>query len=662
VDAFEISQDDDGAYRVGWGEPDWFGPIRAHVGDGIEASVDVRDDRPLAVLTLTATQDLRGIGTGNFAAPSNYWSFATSERAAGGVAEGATGFGFQYCEFAMPTVTDASLQGWFLFPARPSLVLPMMLIAPDHRTILVAPLNSFHEQVMAVEGGLRCGWHGDLDVVPAGFKTELALWGAASPRAALHEWGAELLRTYRTVRPGRYDDDLGRAPSYWTDNGAAYWYKTEPGLSVSETLVGTVEDLRARGVPFSTVQLDSWWYPHQTLRPFNTAEWVVPPSGLMRWEPRDDILPDGIGALGEALGTPPLTAHCRHLSSASPHVDEFDCWIDGERAHPTGPDLYERWLDQCVEWGVETFEHDWLIECFLGVRGLRAEPGRARAWQEGIDHAAGRRDRTLQWCMPSPADICQTVTLANVTSIRTSGDHGYIVSSGYLWAWFLYTNAFAGALGLRPYKDVFHSSSELAEVEALLSVLSTGPVGIGDPLGHADAAVVRRTCRADGVIVRPDTPVMATDAAFRKWATSRGQLLTGVATTGPWQYVVTLNCTDRDASGRVVPEVSAGSVVWDWRAQTIEVIEPGGGWDVSLESLDWDYRVVAPIVDGVAVIGDPAVYATAGDMRVHHVDAEAVTVLGPNETFDLVWWTEAEGVRRKTVTIGDTGWAEVPLS
>ncbi|HUR76311.1 MAG TPA: hypothetical protein VMZ22_00035 [Acidimicrobiales bacterium] len=635
----------------------WLGEISPHVTDGVVAAVEQHDDR-LTVLRLTATRDLQAVATGDFANPSNYWSFDT---AGGDAPEGSVGFGFQYCEFAMPTITDASLQGWFLFPARPSLVLPMMLIAPDDRTLLIAPLNSFHEQVGAVEDGVRIGWHGDLDVVAEGFTTELALWSAASPRAAFREWGLELQQRYRTARPGRYDDDLARHPSYWTDNGAAYWYKTAPGRSTTETLVDTVNDLRERDVPFSTVQLDSWWYPHQTLRPFNTDEWLVPPTGLMRWEPRDDVVPDGVVALRDALGSPPLAAHCRHVSSQSSYLDTFDCWVDGERAHPKGPELYERWLDQCVEWGVETFEHDWLIEAFLGVRGLREEPGRARAWQEGIDRAAGRRDITLQWCMPSPADICQTVTLANVTSIRTSGDHGYLVSAGYLWAWFLYTNVFAGALGLHPYKDVFHTQSEHAEVEALLSALSTGPVGIGDPLGRADASVVRRTCRADGVLVKPDTPVMAIDRAFRKWATRRGQLMTGTTGSGVVDYVVTLNCTDRDASGRVEPEITTRSAVWDWRAQTLEIVEPGGGWDLSLASLDWDYRVVAPIVDGVAVIGDPVLYATAGDMRVHHVDGDTVTVVGPNDAFDLVWWTERDGLQQQRVEIGDVGWAEVKL-
>ncbi|MEY2469993.1 MAG: hypothetical protein QOF21_2691 [Actinomycetota bacterium] len=668
---FQIHHDDNGDMRVGWGdEPDWLGPISSQTVDGVDAIVSLTTDQPRVILRLEATRALAGVATGAFAEPSNYWTFGTSDRMAGGVPEGSIGFGFQYCEFAMPTITDASLQGWFLFPARPSLVFPMMLIAPDQRTMLIAPLDSFHEQVMAVEGGLRCGWHGDLDVVPAGFATEVAILGANSPREALNEWGAELMDIYGTVRPGRYADDLNRRPSYWTDNGAAYWYKTEPGVAVDDNLVAAVDDLRARGVPFSTVQLDSWWYPHATLRPFNTAEWVVPPSGLMEWAARADILPDGIGALADRLGRPTMTAHCRHLSSSSPYVDEFDSWIDGERAHPIGPALYERWLDQAVQWGVETFEHDWLIECFLGVRGLREEAGRAASWQEGVDHAAGERGMTLQWCMPSPADLCQTVTLDHVASVRTSGDHGYLVSAGYLWAWFLYTNVFADALGLRPYKDVFHADGQAeshSDVEGLLSALSTGPVGIGDGIGRADPAIVRRTCRADGLLVKPDTPIKAVNRGFTRWATRRNTLLSGTATThhgaGDWVYAVTLNCTDASATGRVELadlEVDGPVAVWDWREQTVEVLGADGGWDLALDSLGWDYRVVAPIIEGVAVIGDPALYATAGDMRIAAIEANGrVTVLGADESVELVVWSETGGVRRMTVDVPRRGWIEV---
>ena len=127
---------------------------------------------------------------------------------------------------------------------------------------------------------------------------------------------------------------------------------------------------------------------------------------------------------------------------------EIPTWIDGDYAAPSTPEAYERWLDQCVAWGVETLEHDWLVEVFFGVRDMRSEPGRATHWQEGIDAAARDRGITLQWCMGTPADFAQTTTLTQVTSVRTSGDHGYIATAGQLWAWFCTTNSLARSLDL----------------------------------------------------------------------------------------------------------------------------------------------------------------------------------------------------------------------
>src|SRR5205814_1192034 len=106
----------------------------------------------------------------------------------------------------------------------------------------------------------------------------------------------------------------------------------------------------------------------------------VPPSAMIAWEPRADVLPDGIESLRERLGSLPLVAHIRHLSSAAPITDTTPVHVDGPYAAPSTSDAYERWLDQCVTWGIETFEHDWLVEVYFGVRQLRAVPGRARAW------------------------------------------------------------------------------------------------------------------------------------------------------------------------------------------------------------------------------------------------------------------------------------------
>ena len=673
---------EDGAVRVELGTADWFGPGRFTIGgqpqpltvidhrddsvviDGgrVQLSIRAHADQPLVVFTIAALAAIDGLTTGSFATPSHGWpAFDPSARHADGLSDGSRGFGYQYTEFAWPTQSDASLANWRLLPFRPPVVEPLGVVAPDGRCVLLGPLNAFHDHVISVEDGIVCGWHGDLERVPAGFSTEIALIGDAGPRECLDRYGALVRARNGTRRPAHDADELGRRVSYWTDNGAAYWYRTEPGVDTTTTLRSTIDDLRDRSVPFGAVQLDSWWYPHEVVRPFNTDDWVVPPTGLIRWEPRDDVLPDGVGALRGALGGPPLVTHCRHLSSSSPYVDEHDCWVDGDRAHPKTSDLYERWLDQGREWGVATFEHDWLVESFLGVRGLRVEPGRARAWQEGIDRAAAARDMTLQWCMATPADFLQTTTLSALTSIRTSGDHGYLIGPGELWAWFLITNAFARSLGLRPYKDVFRSdladAEHHSEVEALLSALSTGPVGIGDPLGRTDRDIVLRTCRDDGVIVRPDVALAVVDDCFSQHPVARRVPLVAEAWTdhaaGRWVYAVTLNVSRANerldetitlsALGASAP--TSAVVCWDWRAGTATRLEPGDGWRIALDPLDWDLRLLAPVLpSGLAVIGDPTRYASAGGTRLASVEAVddgvRFTVLGAGELVTIVGWAD----------------------
>jgi hypothetical protein len=573
---------------------------------------------------------------------------------------------------------------------------------PGGSALVVAPVDRFHEQVIGLNGGtLRCGWHGDLEEVPAGFATELAFIGAPDLRSGIATWGRLLTGRAGTVRPGRWADALAEKVSYWTDNGAAYWYSTEPddgrGLAgdVASSIVAAVDDLRDRGVPIGSVQLDSWFYPHTELRPFDTDDWVVPPSPMVAWEPRDDVLPDGIAALRSRLGDPPLVAHIRHLSAAAPIAADVPVFADADTgvAVPATPEGYERWLDQCVAWGVATFEHDWMVEVFHQVRPLRSRPGRARAWQEGVDAAARERGITLQWCMATPADFAQTTTLSQVTSVRTCGDHGYIATPGQLWAWFCTTNALARALGLMPYKDVFRTDPDVAgdtgAPEALLSALSTGPVGLGDRVGRHDVDLVMATCRADGVLVKPDVPIAATSRSIAGNPAFNPTLL--VAEThsrhaaGRWSYVSAFHATPTDetvtgtvACAELGDSAPDGEVIcWDWRTGTATRLGGEAEFDVTLAREDWAHFVLAPVLDGdLAVIGDVTKFATAGDARIEIHDDPVepfglrVVAKGANETVRVTGWaatapesTDATvhfdagtGVWHLDVAVGRRGW------
>ena len=699
-----VSVDDTGTFRIGPDGADWLGPGRptAAVADGrVTATVEVDADRSWVVIALEALVDLDGLATGAFDRPSVGVEFTPTDRRVGDhpveqEAQPHRALAFQHCEFALPATAGADLDGFFLLPHRPPTGWPLLVSDHSGRTVMLAPLEDFHEQTIGLNGGtVRVGWHGDLERVPRGFRTELGVFTGPSARSCLETWGSLLQERAGTVRPGRWADELARRPSYWTDNGAAYWYRTEPGLDAASSIVAAVDDLRGRGVPLGAVQLDSWFYPHVESRPFDTDEWTVPPSAMVAWEPRDDVLPDGIPALRRRLGDPPLVAHIRHLSAQAPIASEVPVHLDGPYAAPATAEAYERWLDQCVAWGVETFEHDWLVEVFFGVRELRSEPGRARDWQEGIDRAASERGITLQWCMGTPADLARSTTLTQVTSVRTCGDHGYIATAGQLWAWFAVTNALARVLGLMPFKDVFRTDAEVAgangEPEALLSALSTGPVGLGDRVGRFDDAIVPRICRADGLLVKPDVPVAATSASMLANPAFNPTPLVAECHSdhpaGRWCYVVTMHCcpTDDPVDGVLdLADLDDGRpdgdvVLWDWRTRTAERVGPDHRRPIHLGREDWRYLVLAPLLDsGMAVIGDVEKFVTAGDsrVRVRAIDGGvSLVVLGAGEDVTVTGWSElpprsstapvvhdpVSGVWELTVAVPARGWTTVEV-
>ncbi|MBX3027009.1 hypothetical protein KF840_19045 [bacterium] len=700
-DGLVVRVDDDGAVRVGWGEPDWFGPGRLSLAgaaplqataltraDGADAlgafaavtlcwpptapvlrtALRVYRERPLAIFRLAAPEGIAGGASGPFAVPRVAWpAFQPLQRAVDGAPAGARTYGHQWAEFALPVFGDADGGGFLFAPHRPAVVSPLLLIAGDGRTLLLGALDTFHEQIIAVPGdaealadGLRCGWHGDLEHAPPGFASELALWAAPSPRAALTEWTALLRQRAGTVRPSRYADPGLARLSYWTDNGAHYYYRTAPGADYLTTLERAVADCEARGLPIELVQIDSWFYPQEQPRPVSEAGApIVPPSGMLCWEPRSDLFPDGFRDLRARLGRRPLAFHSRHFASASPYFARHAAWVDGAYAHPRGPELVDQMLRAAADWGAATYEQDWLVESFFGVRGLRAGAGRAREWQEALDAAASAHGLTLQWCMATPADFLQSVTLRHLTSIRTSGDYRYLFDNGLNWVWFLHVNALARGLGLNAFKDVFLSdrgAEPHAEVEALLAALGAGPVGIGDAIGAADRDLVRRTCREDGVLVKPDAPLAAIDRCFLRHGHLTPALLTGETLSQHgahrWVYVATLHASaQRQALSDTIALADLGAarptgpvIAYDWRRGTCARLAADGAWTVALDFQDWDFRVLCPLLPGErALIGDVARYATMGDRRIAgvaaSVDALAFDVMGvPGTTAEVHGW------------------------
>ncbi len=615
----------------------------------------VRFDRSGHRATLRASADLTGLATGRYARSDVMVEFDLE------LSRDAEFLGYAFTQFAMPVV--AGPHAAFDFAPAPNLrspkcVLPLV-VRDGQRCILLAPLTNPHEQIITVESDtgpdagsgrepgpasavVRWGWHGDLDEVPAGFTTILGVYEATSVSELLDRWASELLELAGVKRRSRSASPLTSHLSYWTDNGAAYWYRTEPGSTIATAVVDAVDELHRQHVPIGSVELDSWFYRHETPRPITDVGYPeeVPPSGAMEWLPRSDAFEpdsgsDPIAAVASHLKIP-LVLHARHVSPASPYVDDT-WWVDDLAAQPSDPAFFRRWFDDAQRWGATCIEQDWMLMYWFGIRAMRSVPDRAIAWQRALNDHANATDIDLLWCMATPADLIAAVQFDRVIAVRTSDDYRFTDDPALLWTWFLTVNRLVAPLGLWPFKDCFFSNPHPdrdarpdsdtrpdpgdsisgdvhAELEALLSAMSGGPVGLGDRIGHTDREIVMRTCDDDGRLRQPDVPIgLIDDCLFGSPA--RGERLawaTASTTIGTetWTYVVTINtataATTLDDSLELAEiGIAEPRHVHEWRHGR------GGACTTLTARLaprDWALFIVCP--PGSADVGDTTKYVT----------------------------------------------------
>eukprot|EP01048_Picozoa_sp_COSAG05_P000214 COSAG05_NODE_6_length_45604_cov_26.489660_4_plen_375_part_00 len=110
------------------------------------------------------------------------------------------------------------------------------------------------------------------------------------------------------------------------------------------------------------------------------------------------------------------------------------------------------------------------------------------------------------------------------------------------------SNMINWAVGLYPYKDTFFSQRQdwssstclvhaggtsppyygmqepHPELQALVSAMSAGPVAPGDVIGSSNRSLIMRTCREDGVLLKPDHPAFPPGALFLKRLRGAGEV------------------------------------------------------------------------------------------------------------------------------------------
>ena len=384
--------------------------------------------------------------------------------------------------FQFNTFAGASDSPWVFFDDKGS-------------TFILSAANHFQEAQtsQATDGSIAAGVISSVATLPAGYTRQTILSTKAGVGAAHRAWGSVLTRLAGKPLPANDAGVILSTLGYWTDNGADYYYKFDQTKGYTGTLLAVRDEWASQQIPMGYMQLDSWWYPKGP-----NGDWNDLPDGTSLYEADKQLFPDGLSAFQKQLGMP-LVTHARWMDKSSPYHGQYqfsnNVVID--------PAYWQSVMDYLKDGGVVVYEQDWLCNNAKPAENLTD----ADQFFDNMAHHAAVDGMDMQYCMALPRDYLQTIRYPNLTTIRVSDDR----FDKPKWDMFLYDSQFAGALGVWPWVDVF-MSGELDNL--LLATLSAGPVGVGDSLGKVNAGHLFQAVRPDGIIVKPDVPIVPTDSTY----------------------------------------------------------------------------------------------------------------------------------------------------
>ena len=512
------------------------------------------------------------------------------------------------------------------FDLKESMSSPWLFFDGQKHAMLISSANHFLISTMTGDGKaeIASGFNDKLANLPAGFTQQTLLAFGDGINATYDLWGQALTDLQGKKRPANDADTLLKYFGYWTDNGADYYYHYDADKGYAGTLKALVDSYRQEQIPLHYLQLDSWWY-HKTFTGPTGKEGTIKNSalpagdwncygGLLDYTPSSFLFPKGLKAFQADVGGLSFVTHNRWIDPASPYHQRFK--ISGIAA--VDPKFWDELADFMKANGIETYEQDWLNEIFAHSPELNSTVDGGDAFLDNMARACREKGITVQYCMGLPRCFLQGSKYDNLTTIRCCGDR----FDPRNYQKFIFGSRLASALGIWPWADVFKSRETN---NLLLANLSAGPVGTGDAIGLEDKANIFKTIRADGVIIKPDRPLVPTDSAYLAEAKNgNGAFLAstyteheGLRTT---YAAAVMGKKESDPNFALVPSdlgVVGPAYAYDYFAGTATRLEKDQSLPGKVDASRVAYYIVAPVgASGIAFLGDKDKFVSNGTQRI----------------------------------------------
>lgn len=513
---------------------------------------------------------------------------------------------------------------------------PWMLFNDSADACVLSPASDFIVSLMSGSdsSAIACGLNPEVTRLPAHFTHSTIMVLDKGIRTAWDKWGNALRAMYKRTRPANDCDTLLKYFGYWTDNGGDYYYNYDPAKGYAGTLQAVHQYYKQHGIPLGYMQLDSWWYEKSNYNmdrepgsgrkkpAYPAGPWNLS-GGLMQLKADTFLFPHGLSAFQKELGLP-LATHSRWIDPNSPYHSQYK--ISGFAA--TDPAFWKHIMAYLKTSGVICYEQDWMNYMYMRNPEMISDVNVGNAFTDGMAEAARQNGIHLQYCMALPRYFMQGVKYNNLTSIRTAGDR----FKPERWIPFLFTSQLAYEMGIWPWSDVF-KSPETGNM--IVSVLSAGVVGTGDSIGAEDKHNIMMACRTDGVLVKPDLPLLPMDENYVHMARSeKTPILSytytrhGDITTG---YIFAFaNDSSYDRRFSFQPAKLGWNkklVVYNPQSAALRVVDKGQSFADELGRGNYACYIVAPVTaPGIAFLGDAGKIAATGKKRIAAMAASARTL------------------------------------
>ncbi len=424
------------------------------------------------------------------------------------------------------------------------------------------------------------------------------------------------------VRLGTQADVSLATLGYWTDSASSYYYSFDPSKGYEDTLRAVKSDFAQHGIPLNYMQLDSWWYPKGNPPAWDNVGDTVD-KGQYLLKPDRSIIPHELHDLRRRLGGIPLITHARWIDPTSPLQQQYA--MSGNVS--TDPRYWKDLAAYLNAGGVMTYEQDWLASLAQPNVNL-TDP---EAYLDEMAQAMAKQGITMQYCGQDVGQLLQGAKYANLTTARVSQD-GF---NRTRWDPFLYDSRLASSLGIFPFADNVYSSDIMSLV---LATESAGMVGAADAIGSEVAANLLQSVRTDGVIVKPDAPMVPMDSTYI--ADAQAQIV-----QGPAPPMVSFTYTDHaglktfyvfaysravDGSNATVSLSPGGlgiqgpAYVYNYFTRTGQLLSAGSTFSDSVGT-NGSYYIIAPVgPSGIAFLGDTGKFNSVGSQRIPVINDNGV--------------------------------------